>query len=295
MATAVPGVGALFAQLTADKSKPSTVKSDDRVRIVVTSSRRVAAFSNPKKTATNVAAGDARSWAWVTLIVMSNYRLLLSVACLGVSVCAACGSSFTGATGGAGGTADAGGPSDGGNGAAAGNASGGASGDTSTNAGGPSAGSGGSTTAGAGGSAGHNAAGAGGTSAGAGGTSGRGGAAGMTSTAGAAGAPATDCKTLEAQYATLVEKARVCDKGSTDECSPSSKLEAVGCGCPTLVNAKAEATTLGQKKYKELQDNKCLGGVACGIACVAVMSAACAPQTMGTGTGFVCTGSLAAN
>jgi hypothetical protein len=57
-----------------------------------------------------------------------------------------------------------------------------------------------------------------------------------------------------------------------------------------LVNATSDATVLAQKKYKQLQDNKCLTGAVCNIACIAVMSASCAQQSSGMGSGaYVCT------
>ena len=117
-----------------------------------------------------------------------------------MSVCAACGSSFTGGGGNAGAPADGGGTSTAGDdsGGSAGHPGAGAGdsgGDTNAGAGGAS--SGGSGTAGSG------TAGSAGSSAGAGGSSGKGGTAGSAGTGGA-----TDCKTLEAEYAPLLEKAR---------------------------------------------------------------------------------------
>ena len=217
-------------------------------------------------------------------------------------VCVACGSSFTGnATGSTGGALGEAGapPSDaGGSSTSAGSDSGGntgasagtgAGGDTNSGAG-TGAGAGTESTAGSGGST--NAGGAGGSAAGSGpgGGTGRGGTGGTGGTGGA-----TDCKTLQSEYGTLLEKARVCDKGSTNECSPSSTLPSNGsCGCPVLVNSQSEATTLAQKKYKQMQDYKCTTGVVCSnIACLIVNSASCVQQTSGMGTGFMCTGSAA--
>ncbi|MEO7035329.1 MAG: hypothetical protein ABI548_15510 [Polyangiaceae bacterium] len=231
---------------------------------------------------------------------MPHSRILLGLAGLGVCVCAACGSKFTSADP-SGGNAGAAASADGGSGAAGAPDSGGDAGETSTAGSGGtiSAGSGGTISAGAGGSsAGHggSSAGAGGSSAGSGGTSGKGGRGGSTGTAGTSGtAGASVCDTLEADYPPLLEKARVCDKGSLDQCSPSSKLSPLGgCGCAVLVNAKSAATTLAQKKYQELQDNKCLnnGGVICNVACLPPTGASCEQQMTGTSsTAFVCTGS----
>jgi hypothetical protein len=54
------------------------------------------------------------------------------------------------------------------------------------------------------------------------------------------------------------------------------------------VNAKSEATALAQKKYKQLEDNKCLRGAICNIACVSTMAASCQQQTSGMGSSYQC-------
>jgi hypothetical protein len=211
---------------------------------------------------------------------MSNSRLLLAI----VTLCSACGGSSFGAGGGGGGSSgsatEAGSTgSNAGATSSAGASSGGSAGDSSAgaSAGGQSAG--GTATAGAGG-----------TSAGASGAG-----AGGGSSAGAAGSPgcdaeATECAKLKCQYAAAVELARVCDKGSSDQCTTSSTLPSVGgCGCPTLVNAKSEATTLAKQKYQAFQDAKCPVGPICNIACIADKSASCSAAA--TGNAFVCTGS----
>jgi hypothetical protein len=77
--------------------------------------------------------------------------------------------------------------------------------------------------------------------------------------------------------------------GSVDQCDKSSTLPNLGCGCPTLVNAKSAATTLAKQKYQAFQDAKCPVGPICNIACIAYVGAACSAQA--TGTAFVCTGS----
>jgi hypothetical protein len=209
---------------------------------------------------------------------MSNSRLLLAL----ITLCSACGgSSFeAGGSGGAGGTsAEAGATgSHGGDTSSAGTSSGGSAGLSSAGAAGHSAG--GAATAGAGGSS------AAGSSAG--GASAGGSSAGA-SAGGSAGA--TDCATLKADYAAALEKARLCDMGSTNQCDKSSTMPNIGCGCPTLVNAKSEATTLAKEKYQAFQNAKCPIGPICNIACIAYSSAACTAQTMGTG--YVCTGSNA--
>jgi hypothetical protein len=107
------------------------------------------------------------------------------------------------------------------------------------------------------------------------------------------GTGGADCTTLKAAYSAAVVKARVCDVGSTDECSISSTLPAIGCGCPTLVNAKSQYTTVAQQRYDDFQAAKCSSGPVCAIACVAVTSASCAAQAASAGTGYVCTGGLA--
>ena len=191
--------------------------------------------------------------------------------------CVACGSSFeagagVGGDGGGAGASQAGAMEMGGDtssGASAGDSSAGA--DT---AGGSS--SGGHATAGSGGAA-H-----GGASAG--------GASGGNAAGGSAGA---DCATLKTEYAALVKKARLCDEGSTDQCTTSSSAPAVGCGCPTLVNANSEYTALATAKYKAIQKGGCDNGPVCGIACLPPTSASCA-KTSGTGSSdFVCTGTNA--
>jgi hydrogenase maturation factor len=103
---------------------------------------------------------------------------------------------------------------------------------------------------------------------------------------------------LKQQYQALLEKARVCDKGSTDECSPSSTLEPLGCGCPVLVNAKSEYVASAKKARQAYQDAKCVDAIACtSVACVPTASASCAQASAsGSGSGFVCTaGTVVAN
>ncbi|MEO6598417.1 MAG: hypothetical protein ABIQ16_00995 [Polyangiaceae bacterium] len=205
---------------------------------------------------------------------------LILLACV-----AACGSKFessSGSSSGSGGAADsgaasdggaseAGAPATGGDGASAGESTGGSSsaGDTSV---------GGRATAGSGGSA-HGGASAGGASAG-----------GASAGNGSAGAAGADCAALKAEYAALVKKARVCDEGSTDQCTTESKAPVIGCGCPTLVNVKSEYTALAAEKYKAIEKNGCNNGPICQIACLQPTSASCA-KTSGMGSSeFVCTG-----
>jgi len=105
-----------------------------------------------------------------------------------------------------------------------------------------------------------------------------------------------DCTTLESEYKAAVERARVCTKGSLDECSASSVAEPVGgCGCPVLINAKSEAGAEAKKAYQAYQDAKCdyNGGPVCDIYCPAPVTAGCAQQSMGTGSAFVCTTGIA--
>jgi hypothetical protein len=202
--------------------------------------------------------------------------------------CVACGSNFeaggSGGANGGGGAPQAGETGLGGelsNGASAGESSGGsdAAGESS---------SGGSAAAGRGGTS------AGGTSAG--GTSAGGASAGGTSAGGASagnaagGAAGADCAALKTEYAALVKKARVCDEGSTDQCTISSKAPVIGCGCPTLVNAKSDSTTLAAEKYKAIQKAGCDNGPICEIACLPPMSASCAKSSGMGSSEFVCTG-----
>jgi len=176
-------------------------------------------------------------------------------------MCVSCGgSSFQSASGGDSGAAGGGGT------AAGGNTSGG-----STSGG--SAGNGGSPS---GGSAGEASGGAGGASAGTGGSAG------------------TDCERLRTEYGLALEKARGCDSGSTDECSPSSTLPSLGCGCPVLVNSKSEFTTLAKQKYQAFQNAMCDAGPVCQIACLEPISATCAAQMTTAGTAYQCAGALPA-
>ncbi len=202
-----------------------------------------------------------------------------------VTWCVACGSSFSGA-GGSGGDSSAGKAGDASSGAGntgdAGDASGGTVAQAGAGTGGASGGAvgvAGGSSAGAGGSV----AGAGGSSAGAGGTSG--------AAAGSGGSAGADCGKLQTDYLAAVEKARVCDKGATDECSTSSSFPSA-CGCPILVNSKSEYTALAKKAQKAMDDSGC-HYVTCGAACLPFTGASCAAQTMGTGTSYVCTGSNA--
>lgn len=190
-----------------------------------------------------------------------------------LALCVACGSKFEpGGTGGDGGDSAAGGTDRGGSGSAGapggGAASGGAPSGGADTAGAPS---GGANTAGAPGG------GAGGASAGAGGGA----------TAGAGGA--ADCATLVGEYTALLQKARVCDPAAMDECSASSTLQPIGCGCPTPVNAKSESTTAAKAKYAQIEKNKCNNGPICGIACLPFKSVACSEQTQGSSKAYVCT------
>jgi hypothetical protein len=197
-------------------------------------------------------------------------------------VCVACGASFTANE----------------NGTASG-AAGEAAGGSTSSAGSSSSGDAGEVDTGGTGTAGEaSTAGSGGTDTGIGGsTVGRGGwgnggwgsGGRWTNTGG--GSTVADCDTLRQEYQAAVEKARVCDKGSTDQCSPSSVAQPVGgCGCPVLINAQSEAAAAAKKAYQDYQDNKCdLGGPVCGIACVPAATASCAQQAMGSGNTFVCT------
>jgi hypothetical protein len=218
---------------------------------------------------------------------MSNSRLLLAI----VTLCSACGGSSFEAGGSGGASAEAGATgSHGGDTSSAGASNGGSGAESSAGASGHPAG--GAATAGAGGS-GAGGASAGGASAGAGtggSHAGAGGSGGASAGAGGS-AGAADCTTLKAEYAAALEKARVCDVTAMNQCDKSSTLPNLGCGCPTLVNAKSEATTIAKQKYQAFQSAKCPIGPICAIACIAYTGAACTAQAMGGG--FVCTGSNA--
>jgi hypothetical protein len=202
--------------------------------------------------------------------------LALAVACV------ACGASFSASdgSGGSGGTGKAGE----------------ASGGLGSSAGSPSAGDAGAMDVGGTSSAGQSStAGTAGAAAGRGGTgSGGRGAGGAAS--GSGGAAGADCTKLAQQYQAAVEKARVCDKGSTDQCSPSSVAQPVGgCGCPVLINAKSEYAATAKKAYQAYQDGKCdFGGAICDIACPSATSASCAQQAMASGNyAYVCAAQIA--
>jgi hypothetical protein len=230
---------------------------------------------------------DARRAVSGTLEGMSYSRLWLVAGTL----CLACGSKFepgdTGSgsagTTASGGSSAAGGAMTSGGASSAGAHSGGAGAGATAGAAGAGAGNGGAPSGGApsGGAPSGGAPSGGAPSGGA--SSGAGGSAG-----------AADCTALKAEYTAALEKARVCDSGSTDECSASSTLPAVGCGCPTLVNAKSDSTTIAKQKYQAIQDAKCAAGPICQIACLAYTGAACTAQAASAGTGYVCTGSQGA-
>jgi len=204
--------------------------------------------------------------------------------------CVACGASFTANEG---------------NGSAAGGGNAGeASGGFTSEAGGSSVGDAGELDAGGSSAAGQRStAGAGGSVVGAGGTigaagwgSGRGGwgNGGWRSGAGG-GATLGDCATLQQEYEAAVQKARVCDKGSMDQCSPSSVAQPVsGCGCAVLINAKSEAATAAKKAYQAYQDAKCdHGGAVCNAICAPPLSASCEQQAMTSGNTFMCASGVA--
>jgi len=172
--------------------------------------------------------------------------------------CAACGSSFSSGDGGSAGSSQAG-EANGGQPSSAG--SGGDAGELAT---------GGASSAGDGGS-----------SAGSG-SAGNGGAA----VAGSAGSSSGECARLKAQFQAALEKARACDKGSKDQCSPSSTVEPLSCGCAVLVNAKSEFSTAAKKARQAYQDAKCAEGIAC-AACAPIVDASCAPE-IGSTSAFVC-------
>ncbi|HET7543873.1 MAG TPA: hypothetical protein VFK05_28575 [Polyangiaceae bacterium] len=156
----------------------------------------------------------------------------------------------------------------------------------SSNDGGSLAGAAGDASAGQASSAGSSNAGDGGAPS-EGGTSAGGGAAGNAGASAGSGGD-SDCAKLKQQFQGLLEKARVCDRDATDQCSPSSTVEPLGCGCAVLVNAKGVYTDAARKARQAYLDAKCMeSGVCPAIACVAIKSASCAAAA--TGDSFVCT------
>lgn len=111
---------------------------------------------------------------------------------------------------------------------------------------------------------------------------------GSGASAGSGGSAADDpCAKLKEDFQIALEKARACTQGSTNECSPSSTIEPLGCGCPVLVNANSEYTTLAKKARQAYRDAKCMDNTVCpAIACVQPMIANCAPAT--SKNSFVC-------
>ena len=101
----------------------------------------------------------------------------------------------------------------------------------------------------------------------------------------------SECAALRQEYQDAVEQARVCDQDSTDQCSPSSVIQPLGCGCPVFVNAKSEYTDIAEKAYKAFQDSRCdYGGIAaCDIYCGPAASVTCGPLATSTGSSSVCT------
>src|ERR1041384_6187609 len=60
----------------------------------------------------------------------------------------------------------------------------------------------------------------------------------------------SQCAKLREEYQATIEKARACDKDSTDQCSTSSVAPAIGgCGCPVLINTKSPASDATRKAY----------------------------------------------
>ncbi len=227
---------------------------------------------------------------------MSKFHsfLALALACVG------CGASFS-ANDGSGGSAGSGqaGSGQAGSGQAGSGQAGEASGGVTSSAGSPSMADAGAMDVGGSSAAGQPAtAGSGGSTGSTGGRSGWGnggqGSGGWRSGMGGGPWGGADCDALRQDYTTAVDKARVCDKGSTDECSPTSVAQPVGgCSCPVLVNAKSEYTATAKKAYQAYQDAKCGESVLCDVFCTPAVSASCAQQGMAPGNTFVCTAGIA--
>jgi len=195
--------------------------------------------------------------------------------------CVACGSSFTardGNSGASGGVGTAG-EASGGLASAAGSGNAGEAGEMDA-AGASSAGDGPTAGSSAGGGSGRGGWGSGGWGSGNGGNWG-----------------GSECSTLRQEYMAAVEKARVCTKGSTDECSPTSVAEPIGCGCPVLINAKSEYVATATKAYQAFKDANCdFGRGSCSEAiCAPAVTASCAQPSMTSGNTFVCTAGVVLN
>ncbi|HEX2670912.1 MAG TPA: hypothetical protein VHM25_08570 [Polyangiaceae bacterium] len=104
------------------------------------------------------------------------------------------------------------------------------------------------------------------------------------------GASAADCATLRQTYQTSIEAARVCDKGSIGQCSPSSVAQPVdGCGCPVLINTQGAAADATREAYQAYLDGKCEShGPICDIACPKLATASCSQS--GPSGSLVCVG-----
>ncbi|MEO7037276.1 MAG: hypothetical protein ABI548_25200, partial [Polyangiaceae bacterium] len=100
-----------------------------------------------------------------------------------------------------------------------------------------------------------------------------------------------DCAKLKNDYLATLDQARVCDKGSTEQCNVNSTLPG-SCNCPVLVNAQSEYTTLAKKQQQAMTAAGC-HYAACGIACLLNPSATCAQQTMTSGNTYLCSGAAA--
>ena len=182
-----------------------------------------------------------------------------------VIACVACGSKFSASeSGGSAGSGNAG-EANGGESSATGGTGSGDAGDTGiggSNAGGTSAG-------------------------GSAGEMNQGGAGGI---AGSGGTASDDpCARIKQDYQLALEKARLCTEGSTNECSASSTVEPLNCGCATLVNSNSAYTTAAKKARQAYRDAKCSESTVCpAIACAQPAVVSCAPTTA-KGNTFVCT------
>ena len=104
------------------------------------------------------------------------------------------------------------------------------------------------------------------------------------------GATAADCAALRQKYQASIEAARVCDKGSMGQCSPSSVAQPVdGCGCPMLINTQSAAADATREAYQAYLNAKCeYRGPICEIACPPAVGANCSQAT--SSGSFVCVG-----
>ena len=99
----------------------------------------------------------------------------------------------------------------------------------------------------------------------------------------------SECTTIRQEFQAAVDQARVCDSAATNQCSPSSFVQPLGCGCPVFLNAKSEYADTAKKAYQAYQDARCdYGGATCNVYCAPVSSVGCEQQSTSSGSSFLC-------